>query len=144
MLEIPVDSLNEKDFIINEKVFAKELEIFDEKELFFSKPFEIMGKAYIVDDDLIVNLDIKCSFSMPCLICNEYVEKEIIIKNLYISEKLSNINEKYNYKDEVRNATFLEIPSFIECLDNCPKRDNFKKKLKQKNENFPFANLKEQ
>ncbi|MFA6118525.1 MAG: hypothetical protein WCT85_03525 [Parachlamydiales bacterium] len=141
--EINIEFLKNNSMSINEKIEAEALELINEKDLIFTKPILIEGKAYLTEDTLIINLDIKFYVSLPCSFCNELFEKEIIIKNFYITEKLSNIDNSYDFKQEVRNACFLEIPSYVECKDKCSKRQSLNNFLNQKNQNFPFANLKE-
>jgi len=140
--KIFVDRLKKVDEEIKEKVSFQALDIENEKELKFTKHILIDGKAYISNEDLIINLNIKFYITMPCSICNKFTEKELLIKNLYITEMLSDISTCYEYKDDIRNACFLEIPSFVECMGNCQERQNTKKKLKKESDkNFPFSNL---
>lgn len=141
-LKIFIDRLKKADEIIKEKILFQDLDIKDEKDLQFIKPIIIDGKAYISNEDLIINLNIKFNISMPCSICNEFIEKKLQVKNLYITVKLSDISSFYKYKNEIRNACFLEIPSFVECMDNCLVRQNIKNYLKNETDkNFPFSNL---
>lgn len=143
-LKIFVDRLKKTDEKIKEKISFQDLNLEDEKDLKFVKPILIDGKAYISNEDLIINLNIKFYISMPCSVCNEFVEKELLIKNLYITQKLTDISSSYEYKSEIRNACFLEIPSFVECMGNCQERQNIKNYFKKETDkNFPFSNLEE-
>jgi hypothetical protein len=126
-----------------ENFLFNELDIEEEKDLKFVKPIFIEGKTYIANENLILILNIKFFISMPCSICNDFVEKEIIIKNLHIIKNLSKIPSIYDFKDEIRNACFLEIPTYVECKEKCPERKNIKKYLNKSTKNFPFSNLKE-
>ncbi len=143
-LQIPIDCLkNDNIYKFEKNVSFEELDIDQEKELKFTKPLFIEGKAYIASDTLILALNIKFYISIPCSICNKFFEKVFIIKNLHITEKLSKIISVYDFKDEIRNACFLEIPSYIQCSENCHEINNIKKYLNVTKENFPFSKLKE-
>jgi hypothetical protein len=117
----------------------------NEKDLKFPSPIKITGKAYLSSESLILNLNINFEVSMPCSICNSFTNKTINIKNYYITKELKKVHSYYNYLEEIRNISALEIPSFVECLDNCKKREDLKNYLKKENENinkhFPFSNL---
>lgn len=140
--QIPLDSLkNNNIYKFENVVYAKELDIPEENELKFTKPIKIDGKAYITDDTLILTLNISFFIEIPCSSCNKFFEKSFIIKNLHITEKVLKINSTYDYKDEIRNACFLEIPSYIQCNENCSEINDLKKYLNVKKENFPFSNL---
>ena len=129
---------------IEETATFKEIGIEEEKDLYFSRPMSFNGRAYLAEDSLIVKMDIKFFISRPCKICSNLAEKELEIKNLYIIQDIKKIALAYNFRDELKNACFLEMPSFVECLDNCPKRDRMKKYLPKKdNDNFPFSKIKE-
>jgi len=141
-LQIYIDNLKQ-DKIIKEKISSKDLDIEEEKELIFKKDILIEGKAFLLNKNIIINLNIEFFISMPCSICNRFIEKKILIKNLYIIEKIANIKYYYDLKDEIRNACFLEIPSYAECNNSCPERQYIKKYLSKKNKNYPFEKLKE-
>ena len=142
--QISLDLLkNDKIYKFEEIITCEDLDITTEKELMFTKPLSISGKAYLADDTLIMTLNVIYYISLPCSICNEFFEKKFVIKNLTITESVSNINSVYDFKDEIRNACFLEIPSYVQCNDKCPKLENIKKYLNTTKENYPFSNLKE-
>ncbi|MBN2479386.1 MAG: hypothetical protein JXA94_04080 [Parachlamydiales bacterium] len=124
-------------------VFSNEIGLIDEENLFeISDKITIFGKAYLADKDLIINLNINFKVKIPCKICNEPAEKEIDIKNLYITKQSSEIKAIYDFKEDIKNACFLEIPSFVECKDRCEKRQTINKYLKKENsQNLPFLNL---
>lgn len=141
-LQIPLDCLQNDNVYKFEKVISfEDLNIDEEKELKFTRPISIEGKSYLANDTLILRLNIKFFISIPCSICNTFFEKEFIIKNLLITEKLLKINSVYDYKDEIRNACFLEIPSYIQCSEKCPELNTLKKYLNVTKENFPFSKL---
>ncbi|NGX62784.1 MAG: hypothetical protein KR126chlam6_00184 [Candidatus Anoxychlamydiales bacterium] len=135
---------DQKDEKIVDKILFEELDIENEKELIFLDPIQIDGKAYLASETLIINLNITFTISMPCIICEKFIKQEIEIKNLYITEELTNIKTYFDMKDEIRNATLVQIPSFVECMKSCPERQNAKKYFKKEaKRNFPFSNLKE-
>ena len=126
---------------LNEKILFEEFEIEKEKEIIFKNPIEVQGEIYIANATLIFHLNIRFEIKLPCIICNEFIQKNILINNLYITKDLSEIKNIFDYKDEIRNVCFLEIPSFIECNDKCFKRQSLIKYLNNEKERFPFSNL---
>ncbi len=126
---------------IIDSVEIEELGIKNEKELIFKTPIEVNAIIYKANEELIINLNLKFSIEMPCKICNEFIEKKIKVKNLYITERLKNIKIFYDLKEEIKNVCFLQIPDFVECKNSCKERQNIKKYLKKK-QNFPFSNLR--
>ena len=144
-LHIFIDRLKDnKEEKILDTLASEDLDIKNEKELIFKSPIELEAKAYKASEELIINVNLKFRVSIPCKICNKLIEKDINVKNLYIIESLENIKIFYDLKDEIKNLCFLQIPSYVECLDSCPSRENIKNYFKeQKKENFPFSDLKE-
>jgi hypothetical protein len=145
-LHILIDSLkNQKEEMISSKILFEELDLENENELIFFNPILVNGRAYLASENLIINLNIKFSISMPCIICANLTKQELEIKNLYITEELKNIKTYFDMKEEIRNAALVQIPSFVECMRSCPERQSIKKYLKKEEDkkNFPFSNLKE-
>lgn len=121
-----------------------------EDELSFEKEIDLQGKAYLAEDELIINWDIHTEALLPCSICNEKVSVPIDIENFYYSEPLSSIKSGvYNFKELLRETILLEVPPFAECHQGqCPKRKEIGKYLKpdsideDANEGYhPFADL---
>lgn len=144
-LHIFIDRLkNEKEEKIISLLSIEDLDIKNENEIFFKSPIELKAKVYLANEELIINLNLKFRIKMPCKICNEFTEQEIKVKNLYITESLENIKTFFDLKNEIKNVCFLQIPTYVECLNSCPKRHGIKNYFKkQKKENFPFSDLKE-
>ncbi|NGX56573.1 MAG: hypothetical protein K1060chlam5_00816 [Candidatus Anoxychlamydiales bacterium] len=119
------------------------LNLSNEKELVFEKPFKITGKVYLTQESLIMNFDINFTVSIPCSICNNFTNKTINIKSFYITEDLKNISLAYDYLKEIRNVCVLEIPSFVECSDKCKKREELNKYLRKDegDKHYPFTSL---
>ena len=144
-LKIFLDQLqNDKSYVFEGEITQENFLAEAEDELIFEKPFKIKLKAYLVDKLLILNADVKFYFKIPCAICNEFVEKEIYLKNIYITKDVKEISLAYDAKIDLKNACFIEIPSFVECLDNCPSRKDIKKYLKKNdNKHYPFSKIEE-
>lgn len=120
----------------------------DEKELQFREPVSVQGRAYIANEDLVLELNAETTCFMPCLVCNEMVPVSIKLNNCMLVEPKESIKSGvFRYNNFLRESLLLEIPQFIECNnENCPKRsemNKFLKKNKQKGEGtfYPFANL---
>ncbi len=123
----------------------------NESDLAFEKPIELKGSAYLAEDELIINWNIRTEAFVSCLICNEKVPVEIVIHNFYHSEPLENIKTGiYNFKELLRETILLEVPSFAECNEGkCPRRQEVAKYLKDPVEEesndeegyHPFADL---
>lgn len=116
----------------------------EEKDLQFSKPVQIKGKAYLAEHHLVIHLDIETVALIPCSICNAQVEQKISLKSFYHTEELENIKGQiYDYTNLLREAILLEVPSYVECKGNCPERDRIKNYLHKGEVQFPFADLGE-
>ena len=104
-----------------------------EEELSFEDEMSVDGKAYLADDELILNFDVTTSAKMPCSVCNRPLKISIDIKEFYFAEPLEKIKSGiYNFKDILRENILLEIPGFIECEQgNCPARKEIAKYLKK-------------
>ena len=134
-LEIYIDRLkNNKEEPIYKNIHGDLLEI-NEQELKLVDEIKIKGKAYIASDFLIINFfTVQGRILMPCSICNELKSIDIKINNFYHSEPLDKIkNNKFNFKDVLKEAIFLEIPSFLECNNNCEKRKDLNKYINKNN-----------
>lgn len=131
---------------IHETFSPSFINIQNEKDISFSKDISIVGKAYLADDHLIVDLKIKTAISMPCSICNEIIEIPIDIKDFSDVQELSTIKSLvYDYTEEVRSALLLKLPQFVECNQgNCSERKEIQKYLTKndpKKVHSPFAEI---
>ena len=116
---------------IHEKLRPDFLEV-EDPELIFDQAVALDGVAYLAERELVIHWEIKTEAVVPCSICNEPVRVPIHILNFYYSEPLANIKSGvYNFKDLLRETILLEVPSFVECSTNCPKRKEFKKYMKE-------------
>jgi uncharacterized metal-binding protein YceD (DUF177 family) len=116
---------------INE-VFSSDFIDIHERDLDFRDSVILTGEAYLADDNLILKLKIRTTATLPCVVCNEPLKKEVRIENFYHVEPLEEIKGRscFNFKDVLREAIVLEAPAFAECLDQCPHRREIKKYLK--------------
>lgn len=110
--------------IIEETLSPDFLDI-HEKDLAFTVPVKIHGEAEFVDQALVLRLDIETEATMPCAICNENVQVKLEIPDFCHTEELENIKgDVFNFKDSLREAILLELPSRAECGNgNCPQRE---------------------
>ena len=123
----------------------------DDEELLFKDPVNVKGEAYLADEHLIIHLSIETAAYLPCSICNDAVHTPIQIKNIYLTEALSEIKGAvYDLADQIRETILLQTPLFTECSGGkCPERDFIKKFLKPEETpsdpadipHFPFAGL---
>ncbi len=124
-----------------------------EDELSFLEPVTIQGKAYLADDHLVLQLDIRAQFVMPCSICNEKATLPIEIKNFYYVVPVEEIpTHMFDYSELLREEILLQVPTFAECQGGkCPERttltpylkkeDKLPASLKKDHVHYPFADL---
>ncbi len=142
-LKIYIDRLGDGQTEKIDETLSPEIMDVHEKDLQFKHPVQLSGKAYLAEDHLIIQLKIKTEAEIPCLICNERIQKKIVISSFYHTEEVANIKGHiYDYTDPMREAVLLEVPSFVECMGNCPKRAELKNYLDKGETQFPFADLK--
>lgn len=120
----------------------------EEKELQFSAPVQIEGKAYLADQELIIHLAASGVALMPCSICNEMTSICIRIENFYHAESLESIKGAvFDFSIPLREALLLELPNYVECNGgHCPQRNLITPYLKSEKKStpdvhFPFAKL---
>ncbi len=147
---IYIDRLKDgQTYAIDEESPSDFLDI-SENELSFPSPVMIRGKAYLADDHLVLQLDIRTQFSMPCSICNGTTTLPIEIKNFYHIEPVEEITSHiFDYTELLREDILLQIPTFVECHNgHCPERKDVNTYLKKKTPSpqkeqvhYPFADL---
>lgn len=127
-----------------------------EKDLGFKDAVKIQGEAYLAEEMLVLHLDIKTTYLMPCRICNEPVKTDLLVNGFYHAIPLGEIKGAvFNFKEILRETILLEVPPLAECHQGkCPQRQKMKKYFKQKTEqpaqdegyrpfaDFDFENLK--
>lgn len=138
---------HEKD--IDESLSPSFLEV-KEPDLVFEKEIKLEGKAYLAEQELILDLSMQTEALIPCSICNEKVPVEIDVRHFYYSEPTMNIKSGiFNIKNLIRETILLEVPAFIKCHGgDCPRRVEIEKYLKNSVEETdqdegyqPFADL---
>lgn len=93
----------------------------------------ISGEAYLAGDHLILSLRIKLDVDLPCIICNNWAPYSINIENFLHTESMAKIKSgTYDYSSVIRDAVFLEIPTYFECNGNCPERAHLASHLTNK------------
>jgi uncharacterized metal-binding protein YceD (DUF177 family) len=148
--KIFVDRLKDgSELVIKETVSSDFLDI-QETELSFSPQVSFKGKSYLADDHLVVNLNVNATAILPCKICNEPVQVEILLSELTFTLSVNEIaSSVFDFSSLLREAILLEVPPFAECQKgSCPERENVKKYFKQNNQKgkqndhfFPFSSL---
>lgn len=114
----------------------------NEKDLQFHTPVSVKGQAYLTKNHLVIYVCIETTAEVACSICNKKIEKKIAITRLYHTEDLANIRGHiYDYTNPLREAVLLEIPSYAECLENCPERTKLKNSLYGGVDQLPFKDL---
>ncbi len=142
LLKIYIDRINDGQTEKIEETIPPAMIGVDEKDLQFKSPVLLSGKAYLADNHLIIQLKIKTEAEMPCLICNSRIQKKIAISSFYHTEVVANIKGHiFDYTSPMREAILLEIPTYVECMGNCPKRAELKNYLDKGETQFPFADL---
>ena len=144
MFKIYVDRLKDGQTETIEETLPPDLLEVKEKELQFTAPIHVSGKAYLAEDHLVLQLKIKTEATMPCLICNGSVQKKITIPSFYHTEEVGDIRwQIFDYLSPMREAILLEVPNFVECMGSCPKRGELKSYLGKGESQFPFKDLEE-
>ncbi len=111
---------------IIEETFSSDFMEIHEEDLAFSVPVKVHGEAEFVDQALLLRLDVETEATMPCAVCNEDVQVKVEVSGLCHTEELKNIKgDVFNFKDILREAILLELPSRAECADGkCPRRED--------------------
>lgn len=131
--------------------FSPEVFEVEESDLQFLHPVEVSGEAYVSDDHLVIHLNGKTKAAMPCSVCNEMIPTEVVAKEYYHTEPLSEIRGAiFNFKEQFREAFLTELPLYVECGNgNCPERSalipfmraNKEKETAEKEVHYPFSDL---
>lgn len=109
----------------------------------FTSPISICGEAYLAGDHLILSLQMKLDTSLPCIVCNNWTPHAIHIENFLHTESLAKIKSgTYDYSSVIRDAIFLEIPTYFECNGNCSERAHLASHLTKKPKKSDMIDLK--
>lgn len=151
LYRIYIDQLKEGKKERIARMFPPEILECTEEELSFEKEIEVIGEAYVAEDEFILHLNLQTEVSLPCSICNNSFNLPIFVKELYFVQSINEIkNHIFDMRQCVRENILLEIPLFGECSGGeCPERkaiDKYLKKPEDSNgssEGFkPFRDLK--
>jgi hypothetical protein len=116
--------------IICETCSPEFLEV-SEKELFFKAPVFVEGEAYLVGDNLFVDITAKTVATVPCSVCNGMSDVDIVGKFTLVEGFEAIKTGVYTFVDELREALLLEVPLFAECCKGeCPERKAIQRYLK--------------
>ena len=150
-LKIYIDRLRGDQTVKIKETLPPEFMDITDDELAFTDPIQVQGEAYLAEDHLVIHLNMETTARLPCSICNDTVVTPIQIKNIYLTEPLSDIKSSvYDIAEQVRETILLQTPLFTECSEGkCPERENIKKFLKPEEKptdpaeiiHFPFADL---
>ncbi|MCB1084820.1 MAG: hypothetical protein KDK60_01820 [Chlamydiia bacterium] len=142
-LKIYVDRLSDGQTETIDEVLSPDFLDMEERELHFVGKVRLKGKAYLADSHLVIQLRVEAEAIVPCSICNEDVKKTLLIKSFYHTEEVEKIKGHiFDYSRAVREAILLEVPNYVECQGNCPKRKELKQYFQQgEGKRLPFADL---
>lgn len=106
----------------------------EEPELDFGEHIQIIGEAYLVDDQLVVHLDALVPLILVCKVCNGDASVMIKVNNFYHVEDLTALKSPYfDFSKVLREEILLEVPRFSECNEgNCPEREFMNQYLERK------------
>lgn len=118
---------------LDEEVPAEFLELAAGDELVCVEPVHIKGEAYIANQELVLHMELETKGKLPCSICNEPVDVEVVNRDFYHVVPQSEIKSSvFDFKELVREALLLEAPHFVECQGGkCPQRKELDKYLKK-------------
>lgn len=148
-LEIFIDRLKEgKEACIKETLDPRFLAV-QEAELQFDQPVEVVGKAYLSEEHLVLQLKAVAYAKMPCSVCNQMIEIKIQLPESFCQAvPLTEIQGAiFDGTELVREALLLELPKYVECKEgNCPERSSIAPYLRpparsKESTYFPFSDL---
>jgi len=116
---------------IDFQVAPEFLEI-DENNLRFNHPVQFAGHAYLAQQELILNLEVRTLAQMPCRICNEWTDLPVHVPNLLHVEPTQELKRGYvDLRPILREALLLQLPHTVECSNgDCPKREEIQPYLR--------------
>jgi uncharacterized metal-binding protein YceD (DUF177 family) len=128
---------------------SPELFELQEPELAFLDPVQVLGEAYLTDEDLVLHLNASTIARMPCSICNRMIPITLSIENFYHTEHLNELKTPlFDFRSVLRENLLIELPHVVECAGGCPERAALSQHLRRKpssdeeNPYYPFANIK--
>lgn len=99
-------------------------------------PVSIQGTCACVDDFVVLNVGVRALFTLPCALCNERFEYEVVLDRFRHQETLQDIKSPtWDFSTVLREAILLEIPFFPQCGGKeCVNKDEVKKYFTQHRE----------
>jgi uncharacterized metal-binding protein YceD (DUF177 family) len=151
ILKIYVDQLRGgKEWSLNAELTPEFIGV-QEAELIFTAPVFLKGKAYLAEDDLVIQVSIATKARMPCRVCNDFFDREVLVEKLVHVEPLTHLKRGFvDISPILREAVLLEIPPVAECHGgHCPRRQEIEKYLSEPSDDpseehegyQPFKNL---
>lgn len=151
---IPIEHVREGKSVSLDHVFDPATLELGDADLAFTSSITLRGNAYLAEDHLVIQVNISGAASLPCCVCNTPVTIPFNHKNLYITKPLTDLHAgRFDFKDDLREAILLELPSFAECHGGkCPERTQIECYLKhpsmsetkqKEDQYFPFHSLED-
>lgn len=144
VFKIYIDRLKTKDLEDFETKVEPSFLMINENDLIFSKQIDVKGKAYLAQNDLIIDLNAKAYYNMPCTICSNMTESFLTIEHFIKAVPISSIKGAvFDFSSILRDEILLQLPQFIECNSgNCSQRTEINQYLKKDKEKyFPFQDI---
>lgn len=116
----------------------------DASDLDFLDPVKIEGKAYLAEDELVIQASAEAQLMIPCQICNEPTLVQITVPEilaLYPHEEVK--SGIFDLAPLIREEILLQVPQFVECHGGkCPERTNYSSYMNREEEGYrPFKEL---
>jgi uncharacterized metal-binding protein YceD (DUF177 family) len=129
--------------VIDLNVPASFLELDSNDDLQFEGELNIQGKVSHHPDSLHLELNLKATASLPCIICSEPVKLDVKVTGIHHVEMLEDVRGlEYDYSPLVHDHLLLETPSRAECLGGCEEREVLKEHFaKDESMQSPFKDL---
>jgi len=103
-----------------------------DENLLFKAPVHLNGRAYLAEDELIMQLDIEATAWMPCAVCNEFTPFKLNLEQHYLTQDLNEIQGAiFDFRELVLEEILVNLPHLVECQGNCPKRKELGNYLKK-------------
>lgn len=130
-LDIYIDRLAKGEEVIDTVIDPAALQATD-PFLSFNKPVHVTGRAYLAENFLLLHFNISSFYSVPCKICSEWMEKEIVSKDTYLTIEIAQIPSRvFHALAEIRELLFLAIDEYHECIGGCPQREKIQQYFTQ-------------
>lgn len=132
--KIYVDRLRDGAIEKISEVFTSDFLCQRDESLSYQTDVNVVGEAYLAENDLILHLNVSTSAEVPCTICTKPVTVPVTLEGLYIVEPLEEIPSGiYSFREALRESIILEAPRFAKCGgEKCENEAEYTKYLKQK------------